>query len=249
MWANVSDRSGTNKNGVLNIPEQRDHTKHNFVCGKVRKAYFIMPELVIGACHECGAGVFSLQARCDYENNGCREPSAVCEDCDDGMFTSTFRAGHYHRKCLPFEWTLYDAFDRFGFTGGESRRNYTYLVKEAIEAIGYTVEDSEWGHDNSNCIKRITRISDGKGVYGEYCEDGECHDRIEPCEDQTCPHHRWLGGFLNGRTFANTLPDDICDTLSDLQTVTERITGFVSCDGPSIVTGKTPFLVREMYRC
>jgi hypothetical protein len=163
------------------------------------------------------------------------------------MFASKFRAGLYHRKCVPFEWNLYDAFCQFGFSGGESRRNYTYLVKEAIEAIGYTVEACSWGFHNSNCIKRITRISDGKGVYGEYCVDDsydewpDCAEYPEykslqdSCDDETCPHHRWLGGFLNGRTFVNTLPDDICETLRELQAVAKQVPGFTPFAGPSLV--------------
>jgi hypothetical protein len=190
--------------------------------------------------------VFSLSVRCDYENNGCCEPELLCDYCGgvDDMLTSTIRDGLYHSKCVPFEWNLYDAFCQHGFKGGESRRNYTHLIKDAIESIGYTVEACKWRFESINCIKRITRLSDGKGVYGEYCADGEydgwpdCAEYPEyklvqdRCDDKTCPHHRWLSwGSGQSRTFGNTLPEDICTTLIGLQKTLakQHIVGFVPC--------------------
>ena len=214
--------------------------------------YFTMTERMgkpIGLCQECGQYyAHSISARCDYEYNGCCEPELLCEFCGgaDDMVTSTLQAGLYHPKCVPFEWGLYDAFDRNGFTGGENRRNYTYLVKEAIEAIGYTVEACNWGFDNLNCIKRITRISDDKGVYGQFCADGEygewpdCAEYPEYkliqdcCDNMTCPHHRWLSaGRWSRKTMAEALPEDICKTLAELQKtiVAKQIVGFVPITG------------------
>jgi len=181
-------------------------------------------------CQECLEPMTSFVERCDYEH-GCREPLTVCQDCGGGasMFTTDNLVGRFHRACLPYKWNFYDAFLVYGFDNGASRRNYTHIVHDAIEALGYMVDASKGGFENTNYITRIARISDGKDLYGgKQCQDG--------CNDHTCPYHLWLS-VENGRTFANTLPQDICEALYELQVVITKIPGFVSiskCDFLSV---------------
>jgi len=178
-------------------------------------------------CRSCRVNMVYPAERCDYEDNGCCEPLALCEDCggSQGMFASKKWGGHYHYGCHPFVWDFYDAFKKFGFGDGNSRRNYTYIVEEAIEAIGYTVYSSSWGCHNRTCIENIIRNSDGENVYGLVydCKLCACSDDFD---DPVCPHHRWLSGYSHDRTFANTLPQDICETLHELRTSAKKIVGF-----------------------
>jgi hypothetical protein len=184
-------------------------------------------------CQECAETMESLAERCDYEH-GCREPLVLCGDCGAGMVASENWVGRFHRACLPYKWNFYDTFSEHGFDSGESRRNYTHIVHDAIEAIGYMVDASKGGFGNTNYIERIIRISDGKGVYGGYrqCPDG--------CDDHACPYHQWLGGYMHGRTFANTLPQDICGALYELQATTKKIPGFMSISKSDFVSREHP---------
>ena len=85
-----------------------------------------------------------------------------------------------------------------------------------IEAVGYEVECDQLGLHNFVIIK-ITRTSDGEVVYGGDCEVDDCQ----------CPQHLWH--FYSNRTFANTLPRDICQALWDYQQEC-RIEGFEHLD-------------------
>jgi hypothetical protein len=177
-------------------------------------------------CQECAATMESLAERCDYEH-GCREPLALCGDCHTGMVASENGVGRFHQTCLPYKWNFYDTFSGHGFDSGGSRRNYTHIVHDAIESIGYMVDASKGGYGNTNFIEQIIRISDSKIVYGGH----KCH-----CDDHVCPYHDWLGGYMNGRTFANTLPQDICVALYELQARTQNTPGFMSISKSDFVS-------------
>ena len=145
------------------------------------------------------------------------EKNEVCLACEVNMKERCDCCHAEYRK--PPTWSLYDAFCEYGFK--DTRRNYTHIVQDAIEDIGYMVYASACDFESSSCIKGIKRISDGKWVYGGY---KQCP---KYCNDKACPCHMWLR-HTNGRTFVKTLPKDICETLYQLQVVAKKITGFIS---------------------
>jgi hypothetical protein len=92
-------------------------------------------------------------------------------------------------------WNVYDAFNKYGFDEGGSRRNYTENIADVIREVGYTVVSNDDHSIGSPAIHTITRISDGEVVYGV--------------------PNRLLFGYHHDRTIANTLPEDIARALWD----------------------------------
>ena len=143
---------------------------------------------------------------CDYEE--CEEDEDVeslCRDCIPN-FMEEVDGKFYHSCCEPIEWQLNEAFEKFGFSDGNSNRCYTGDVAEVIERLGYEVECDGWGMHNYVIIE-IKRIEGEEIIYDEL----------------------HLGGYDHDRTFANTLPQDICQALWDYQQECD-IEGFYELD-------------------
>ena len=79
-----------------------------------------------------------------------------CRDCIPN-FLKEVAGKFYHGFCKPIEWHLTDAFNKFGFSDGNSRRCYTGDVAEVIERLNYEVEcDGRGGdHIRSKQIKPV----------------------------------------------------------------------------------------------
>ena len=152
-------------------------------------------------CDICERKIRQVECDCNYED--C-EQDGVCRECMeevDGEF--------YHYYCAPIEWDLRDAFNKWGFEDGGSNRNYTGDVAVEIEELGYEVECDSWGMHNY-VIVEIKRIEGEENIYGG---DNDLH----------------LVGYDDDRTFANTLPQDICQALWDYQQECD-IDGFLELD-------------------
>lgn len=149
-------------------------------------------------------------SRCSMVHCCCLECSNCCElrpeadfnvacwwdDCGRELYCSDcmYEADddhYYHSTCLPIEWNLNDAFNKWGFDDGDSDRNYNETVADVIRELGYTVSTDGWGCHNL-VIDEISR--DGEVVYGG---DG----------------YLWLGGYHSFCTIGNTLPPDIVAAL------------------------------------
>lgn len=143
---------------------------------------------------------------CDYEDC-CNDYQVYCNNCfEEGVENG--RIGKFHPNCLPIEWGILDAFNKWGFDDGSSDRNYTDEIVSHIEALGYEVECDSWGCHNY-FIQEISRS--GQVVYG----------------GDTTP--LWLSDYLDGKTLYNCLPDDIYKTLL-LFDANCSIGGYVSLD-------------------
>ena len=140
------------------------------------------------------------EVECDYED--CAEEDSYCRDCMlkvDGKF-------YHYTFCEPIEWNLLNAFTGFPFEGG---RNYTGCVSDVIEELGYNWERLGEADDVIGVISFRNFRDDVYFVYDAWLYDSVDNNR--------------------GQTFANTLPQGICQALWDYQQECD-IEGFYELD-------------------
>jgi hypothetical protein len=139
-------------------------------------------------CYVCLEKPVDTNFLCAYGECYCEE--LLCSDCIEYDDFESF-----HESCLPIDWALSDAFQKFGFADGNSHRNYTYVVRDELEDKGYTVEADSWGSHNYVIMKITDEL--GNVLYG-----GD----------------EWrLSGYYDDARFVNVLPARICAILWNLQ--------------------------------
>jgi len=157
-------------------------------------------------CDNCGREYLTTtgdgcdEVECDYED--CAEEDSYCRDC---MLKVVGKFYHY-TFCEPIEWNLLNAFTGFPFEGG---RNYTGCVSDVIEELGYNWERLGEADDVIGVISFRNFRDDVYFVYDAWLYDSVDNNR--------------------GQTFANTLPQDICQALWDYQQECD-IEGFLELD-------------------
>ena len=157
--------------------------------------------LVWVVCDSCEEITLEV-LKCDYED--CVQDEPCCRDC---MVEVVGKFYHY-TFCEPIEWNLLNAFTGFPFEGG---RNYTGCVGDVIEelGVGYHWERLGEADDVIGVIWFRNFRDDVYFVYDAWLYDSDDNNR--------------------GQTFANTLPQDICQALWDYQQECD-IEGFYELD-------------------